>query len=159
MADKGKKEFMKEAVAEAVRGVLAGDGGPFGAVIVRDGEVVSKAHNMVIRLNDPTAHAEILAIRGACATLGRFSLEDCQIYSSCEPCPMCFSAVHWARIPVLYFGCTRSDAERIGFDDSLLYKMLQDPGEKASFKIKRTGREDALEAFELWEAKTDKVAY
>ncbi len=151
--------FMLAAVEEASLGVRNGDGGPFGAVIVRNGKINSRAHNMVVALNDPTAHAEVLAIRRACKKLGRFSLHDCEIYSSCEPCPMCFSAIHWARIKTLFFGCTRKDAEKIGFDDNVLYKMLRGSNARSKFRSVRMSRGDCLKAFELWRKDTKRIHY
>ncbi|MCL2711564.1 MAG: nucleoside deaminase, partial [Planctomycetaceae bacterium] len=115
--------FMQIAVEAARKGMAAGMGGPFGAVVVRDGEVVAVAHNEVLGTNDPTAHAEIVAIRKATATLGRFDLSDCTLYSTCEPCPMCLSAIHWAGIRTLYFGADRHDAAGGGFDDEFIYQL------------------------------------
>ena len=108
-------EFMKIAIEEALQGMKNNDGGPFGAVIVRNGEIISMAHNEVVKTNDPTAHAEVTALRKASSLLGRFDLSDCEIYSSCEPCPMCFAAIHWAKIKKLYYGSTRHDAANIDF--------------------------------------------
>jgi guanine deaminase len=116
---------MQLALREARSGVLAGEGGPFGAVIARDGVVIARGHNRVLQTNDPTAHAEVVAIRDACARLGRFSLHDCVLYSSCQPCPMCFSAVHWAKLPVCYYAATADDAAAVGFDDRFLYDAIQ----------------------------------
>jgi guanine deaminase len=154
-----KTVYMSLAIKEAMKGVKAGHGGPFGAVIVRKRKIISHAHNMVVKLNDPTAHAEVLAIRIACEKLKRFSLHDCDIYSTCEPCPMCFSAIQWARIPNLFYGATRSDAEKIGFDDKLLYAMLMGEKTRAGFKIKKFYRTQCLKAFRYWEEKIDKVPY
>src|SRR5512136_691190 len=111
------RKFMRMAIREAEKGMRRNEGGPFGAVIVKDGKVVARAHNRVIKTNDPTAHAEVVAIRKATAKLKRFDLSDCEIYASCEPCPMCFAAIHWAKMRTLYFGCSRKDAAAIGFDD------------------------------------------
>lgn len=154
----GGRKFMLEAINEAVFGVEAGDGGPFGAVIVRKGKLISKAHNMVIALNDPTAHAEVLAIRKACQKIKSFSLRGCEIYSTCEPCPMCLSAIHWARIDKIYYGCTRSDAEKIAFDDKILYDILSGK-DKSKLKTKKMLRKECLRAFNLWSNKTNKVVY
>lgn len=153
-----KRKLMLAALKEAIEGVKSGDGGPFGALIARNGKILSKAHNMVIALNDPTAHAEILAIRKACQKLKSFSLHNCEIFSTCEPCPMCLSAIHWARINKIYYACTRQDAEKIGFDDKLLYDMLKGKN-KAKFKLKRILREKCLSSFELWNRKKDKISY
>jgi guanine deaminase len=116
--------FMAIAIAEARRGIRSGDGGPFGAVVVRDGVVVARAHNQVVRANDPTAHAEMQAIRAACRTLGTFDLSGCTIYTTCEPCPMCFAAIHWARIDGVVYGASRADAAAVGFDDAAIYDVL-----------------------------------
>src|SRR4030042_4218292 len=132
-----RSEFMKAALREGRKGVLANEGGPFGAVIVKGSKIVSRAHNSVVKTNDPTAHAEILAIREASSKLRRFSLSDCEIYTSCEPCPMCLAAIHWARIPVLFFGCTRTDAAAIGFDDEFFYRVLR--GQAGRFAKLRGG--------------------
>jgi len=115
---------MKIAIEEAQIGIMTGEGGPFGAVIIKNGNVISRTHNRVLQTNDPTAHAEINAIREATEKLGRFDLSDCEIYSSCEPCPMCFSAIHWAKMKKLYYGCTREDAAQIGFDDQFIYDVI-----------------------------------
>ena len=116
--------FLHLAVAAAEKGLAAGDGGPFGAVIVRHGKVVARAHNEVLKNNDPTCHAEIQAIRAASKKLKKFDLSDCEIYSNCEPCPMCLAAICWARIPKLYFGATRNDAAAVGFDDKIFYDLF-----------------------------------
>jgi len=115
--------FMEIAVQEALKGIRKKEGGPFGAVIVKDGEIISVGNNQVILTNDPTAHAEIVAIRRASEKLGRFDLSDCEIYTTCEPCPMCYSAIHWAKIPIMYYGASRDDAAEIGFDDKYLYSI------------------------------------
>lgn len=152
-------KFMQIAIEEAKKGVQKKDGGPFGAVIVKDGKVISKAHNMVIKTNDPTNHAEMVAIRKACKKLGRFDLSDCEIYSSSESCPMCFSAIHWAKIKKAYYGCTRKDAEKIGFDDKFIYDVLSGKAKKKQVKIEWLNREEALVPFKMWKEKKDKVRY
>jgi tRNA(Arg) A34 adenosine deaminase TadA len=119
-----KQGFLGLAIAEAVRGCQAGQGGPFGAVVVKDGAVIAKAANAVVANNDPTAHAEVQAIRAACATLGSFSLAGCDIYASCEPCPMCLGAILWARLRAVYYAATRGDAAVAGFDDAAFYEAL-----------------------------------
>lgn len=116
--------LMQAAIEEARAGLGAGDGGPFGAVVVRDGVVVARAHNQVVALNDPSAHAEVQAIRAACRELGSFDLSGCEIYATCEPCPMCFAAIHWARLDRVVFGAARADAAAIGFDDAAIYDVL-----------------------------------
>jgi guanine deaminase len=152
-------DFMLLAKEEASRGVKAGHGGPFGAVIVANGKRVASAHNEVVRTKDPTAHAEILAIRRATRKLGRFDLSDCVLYTSCEPCPMCLFAIHWARIRTVYFGCDRHDAREIGFDDGFLYDLMRGEAGQNPVTLVQAGREACLEAFEEWRAKRDKVPY
>lgn len=150
---------MALAVEEARRGVEAGHGGPFGAVIVRNGEVVARAHNTVLLTKDPTAHAEINAIREASQRLGRFDLGDCVLFTTCEPCPMCLSAILWARIPEVYEGATRRDAAEAGFDDEAFYTHIQ--GGEASRLLRRheLARELCLGPFRLWLEKPDRVSY
>ncbi len=152
--------FMKIANNQALKGMIKGDGGPFGAVIVNSntGKVIAKSHNKVLSSNDPTNHAEMVAIRLACKKLGRFDLSDCVIYSSCEPCPMCFSAIHWAKISKLYYGCTRNDASNIGFDDKFIYDVIKGSA-KDNLKSLNLGREDALKVFEEFKKKDDKKMY
>jgi len=150
-------EFMKIAVEEAFKALEENSGGPFGAVIVKNGEIIAKGHNEVIGSNDPTAHAEVMAIRKASKKLGRFDLSDCEIYSSCEPCPMCLSAIYWANIKKLYFGCTKEDAEEIGFKDKEIYDILK--GEKSNLESVNVDREECLKAFKKWVSKEDKVPY
>ena len=150
---------MKIAIAEAEKGLAMGDGGPFGAVIIQNGKVIARAHNEVLKNNDPTCHAEIQAIRVAAKKLNRFSLHDCEIYSSCEPCPMCLAAICWARIPKLYFGATRTDAAKIGFDDEIIYNEIR--GEAAGGRVKKIqiAREECLQPFKKWEKMKDKTKY
>lgn len=152
-------KYMKEAVDEAFRGMRSDDGGPFGAVIVKDGEIIAIGHNEVIKTNDPTAHAEIVAIRKATSLLGRFDLSDCEIYSSCEPCPMCFSAIHWAKMKTLYFATTRYDAADIGFDDQYIYDVILGKASKEQVKIIKIDRDESMGPFKEWSAKNDKVEY
>lgn len=156
-----KSEYMKAALREARRGAQANEGGPFGAVIVRAGKIVARAHNSVVGTNDPTAHAEILVIRKASSKLGRFDLSDCEIYTTCEPCPMCLAAIHWARIPVIYFGCTRADAAQIGFDDEFFYRVLQGRTTKAEKRVRsiQVGRKACLKLFRDWSRKPDRILY
>lgn len=150
---------MRRAIALSHERMEAGDGGPFGAVIVRDGAIVAEGWNQVTSENDPTAHAEIVAIRRACAALESFVLDDCEIYTSCEPCPMCLSAIYWARLRRLYYGNSKDDAAGIGFDDAYLYREVGlAPGERSVPAI-RLLADEALEAFRAWEAKPDKTAY
>lgn len=134
-------------------------GGPFGAVVVKDGRIVGRGRNQVILTNDPTAHAEIAAIRGACRYLESYSLHGCELYSSCEPCPMCLGAIYWARIERLYFGCTRFDAELIGFDDGIFYQEINQPYQLRSLKTEQLMRDHAFEIFEKWRRLSRKPTY
>lgn len=152
-------KFMKIAIEEAFHGIANNDGGPFGAVIVKNGEIIAKSHNEVVKTNDPTAHAEIVAIRRATNILGRFDLSDCEIYSSCEPCPMCFAAIHWAKINKLYYGCTREDAAKIGFDDQYIYDVINGTAKIKKVNVIKIDRNLCLKPFEQWELKVDKVPY
>lgn len=150
---------MDEAVALSRRNIRERRGGPFGAVIVRDGAIVARGTNLVSSTNDPTAHAEITAIREACRTLGTFLLSDCEIYSSCEPCPMCLGAIYWARIRTVYYANTRADAAAIGFDDEVLYGELALPLTDRSISMIRISQPDAANVFREWAAMDDKVMY
>jgi guanine deaminase len=152
-------EFMKLALEEARRGVDNGDGGPFGAVVVLDGKVISKGHSEVIKRNDPTAHAEILAIRGASSVLGRYDLSDCEIYSTSEPCPMCFAAIFWARIKRLVYGTTKEDVAEIGFDDKLIYQVIRGEADTEQLEVVNLDREGCLEYLEEWKKKPDRWLY
>jgi guanine deaminase len=151
--------FMREAIRLAEEGMRDGRGGPFGCVIVRQGEVVGRGQNRVTSTNDPTAHAEVTAIRDACSRLGTFQLADCTLYTSCEPCPMCLSAIYWARIPTVFYGNTRQDAAAIGFDDDFIYQQVPLPPEKRTVRMVPLLRTEALAGFQAWTAKADKVRY
>lgn len=153
------QRFMKEAIDAAFQGMRRNEGGPFGAVIVLNDAIIGYGNNCVTSTNDPTAHAEIMAIRKACSHLGTYQLTDCIIYSSCEPCPMCLAAIYWARITQIYYGCTRQDAAEIGFDDEFLYAELAMPTEKRKIPIKQLLRTDALGTFREWQEKQDKIPY
>lgn len=153
------EHFMREAIQLAEEGMAAGRGGPFGCVVVRAGQVIGRGNNRVTSTNDPTAHAEVTAIRDACAQLKTFQLDDCVLYTSCEPCPMCLSAIYWARIPEIYFANTRQDAAAIGFDDDFIYRQIPLPLEKRAIRIKPLLREEGLATFKGWAAKADKVRY
>jgi tRNA(Arg) A34 adenosine deaminase TadA len=153
-----KNEFMKRAIELSVESVNRG-GGPFGSIIVKDNNIVAEGSNKVTLTNDPTAHGEIVAIREACKKLNNFSLNDCELYSTCEPCPMCLSAIYWARIDKIYYANTRKDAQKIDFDDSLIYSELQKNINKRKIPMIQMMRNEALVAFELWDKKTDKVEY
>ena len=152
-------QFMKAAIEEARKGFNRNHGGPFGAAIVKDGVPIANAHNEVLISNDHTAHAEILAIRKACALLESYDLSDCEIYSTSEPCPMCFSAIHWSRLKRLYFGTTRDDVAVIGFDDSLIYDILSGKAQVVQMESKNVDRDSCLGLLAEWEAKPDKVLY
>ncbi len=152
------QNFMRRAIALADESVQRG-GGPFGAVIVKDGEIVAEGSNSVTLLSDPTAHAEVTAIRGACLQLGTFHLEGCTIYTSCEPCPMCLGAIYWAGIQRIYYGNTRKDAADIGFADEFIYEELERPLEERRLPIRQLLRDEARGSFRRWEEKTDKVTY
>jgi tRNA(Arg) A34 adenosine deaminase TadA len=151
-------KFMRLAIDLSVENVANG-GGPFGAVIARSDELIATGVNNVTRQNDPTAHAEVCAIREACKRLGTFDLSGCTIYSSCEPCPMCLSAIYWARIDRLYYGNTKADADAIGFSDDFIYKELELKPEERSVLAVNTHRQEALAAFRAWAEKSDKTPY
>jgi len=153
-----KNEFMKRAIELSLESVNKG-GGPFGCVIVKDKKIVSEGSNKVTSSKDPTAHGEIVAIREACKKINNFSLSGFELYSSCEPCPMCLSAIYWARIDKVYFANTRQDAQKIDFDDSLIYSEFQKNIDKRKIPMVQMMRNEALKAFELWDKKTDKVKY
>lgn len=150
--------FMQEAIALASENIRRG-GGPFGAVIVQNGVVIARAANQVTTTNDPTAHAEVLAIREACRTIGNFQLTGCELYTSCEPCPMCLGAIYWARPLQVYFACTRADAAAAGFDDSLIYAEASiDPAQRR-IPMTQWDREAGLQVFRDWESKQDRRRY
>ena len=150
---------MREAIKLADDGMTGGRGGPFGCVVVRRGEIVGRGNNRVTSTNDPTAHAEVTAIRDACAHLKTFQLTDCELYTSCEPCPMCLSAIYWARIPTIYFGNTREDAAAIGFDDDFIYQQVALPPAQRALRMEPMLREEAQGSFRRWTALENKVRY
>jgi len=152
-------EHMKQALEEAFKGMRSGEGGPFGAAIVKDGEIIAIGHNEVLKTNDPTAHAEIVAIRKASLKLGRFDLSDCEIYSTCEPCPMCYSAIHWAKMKTLYYGATRYDAADIDFDDQYIYDVIMGKATKEQVETHHIDHEECLAPFKEWAEKEDKTGY
>lgn len=154
-----RNPFMQRAIQLALENVRSACGGPFGAVIVRNGEIMAEGVNQVTARNDPTAHAEVLAIRQACAKLASFELKDCELYSSCEPCPMCLGAIYWARLDRLYYASTAEDAAKIGFDDSFIYRELQIPHAQRRIPTEQLMRDEALVAFRAWAEKPDKVPY
>jgi guanine deaminase len=152
-------KFMREAIRLSIQMMRRGKGGPFGAVVVREGKIVGRGSNQVTSANDPTAHAEIVAIREACKRLKTFQLDDCDLYTSCEPCPMCLSAIYWARLGNVFYGNTRQDAARIDFDDDFIYREVALPIGKRTLKMKQLLHDEALAAFAEWQRKTDKVLY
>lgn len=154
-----EREFMQEAARLALENVRAGLGGPFGAVVVKDGQIIARGANCVTRTNDPTAHAEVVAIREACRALGTFDLSGCEIYTSCEPCPMCLSAIYWARVGKVYYGCTAQDAAAIGFADQFIYDELARPKGERRLPLEQLERQLCLRAFEAWEQDTNKIPY
>jgi guanine deaminase len=154
-----KKKFMGEAIRISIRMMRRGKGGPFGAVVVRKGRVVGRGWNQVTSGNDPTAHAEVTAIRDACRRLKTFQLDDCELYTSCEPCPMCLSAMYWARLKKVFYANTRKDAAAIEFDDDFIYNEIPLPIKKRKLPMKQFMRKEALAAFVEWKNKADKVKY
>ncbi len=159
MQGKQHEDFMRAAIRLSEQNVTSALGGPFGAVIVKDGKVVAKSANKVTTTLDPTAHAEVSAIRIACKKLKTFDLSGCVIYTSCEPCPMCLSAIYWARIDKIYFANTKNDAQQIGFDDQFIYDEIALPLSNRKLTIKQILREEALGAFRLWDKSPMKVSY
>ncbi|HEX7367775.1 MAG TPA: nucleoside deaminase [Pelobium sp.] len=153
------EEFMRQAILLSKENVEKQTGGPFGAVIVKDGEVIAKSANLVTKNNDPTAHAEVSAIRLACEKLQTFTLEGCVIYTSCEPCPMCLGAIYWARLAKMYYANTKADAANIGFDDAFIYKELDLKMEERQLKSEQLLNHEALEAFKMWEISMGKTEY
>ncbi|HEV2492899.1 MAG TPA: nucleoside deaminase [Terriglobia bacterium] len=151
--------WMSQAIQLAIENVRAGAGGPFAALVVRDGQVIGRGANRVTSSHDPTAHAEIVAIREACRWLGHFQLAECEIYTTCEPCPMCLGAIYWARPAKVYYASTRQDAARAGFDDSFIYDQLQVALDQRSIPMLQLMREEAAEALRVWESKPDKLKY
>jgi len=153
------QKFMQEAIDMAKKGMQNNEGGPFGAVIVKDGKIIGRGNNKVTSTNDPTAHAEVTAIRDACKNLGNFQLDNCELYTSCEPCPMCLGAIYWARPSVIYYACTKQDAADIAFDDDFIYKEIATPIPERKIKTIQVMREEGLEAFRIWQEKSDRVDY
>jgi len=155
----GNPIFMQQAIALATENVVSGRGGPFGAVIVRDGKVVATGANQVTATNDPTAHAEVVAIRNACTALATFQLDGCQIYTSCEPCPMCLAAIYWAHCDVIFYGNTAADAAETGFDDGMLYEEMTRPHPERKTPILRLLQEEAISSFAAWKVHTTRIDY
>lgn len=152
------KEYMAEAIKLSEKSVESG-GGPFGVIIVKDGKIIGRGINQVTTHNDPTAHAEIVAIREACKELNSFQLDGCSIYTSTEPCPMCFGAIYWARPDAVYFGNTKEDAAKINFDDSFIYEEIDTPIDERKIPFTQLMREEAQKAFSMWDEKEDKIEY
>ena len=153
------ENFMREAIALSVLGMTNNEGGPFGAVVVKEGKIVGRGNNKVTSTNDPTAHAEVVAIRDACKNLNSFQLDGCVLYTSCEPCPMCLGAIYWARPDRIVFACTKNDAAAIEFDDAFIYKEIELPIENRNIKTEQILREEALVAFKMWAEKTNRAEY
>ena len=153
-----KNKFMLRAIELSISSAN-GTGGPFGCVIVKDDKIIAEGLNKVTFSNDPTAHAEIVAIREACKKLNTFNLSGCDLYASCEPCPMCLSAIYWSHVDNIFYANTREDAKKISFDDSLIYSEISKKNEDRKIPIKQMLRDEALKAFEIWNKKTDKVEY
>ncbi len=154
-----KEEFMREAILLSLVNVRQKGGGPFGAVIVRAGKIIARGWNQVTGTNDPTAHAEVVAIRKACKKLKTFKLDGCEIYTSCEPCPMCLSAIYWAHLDRVYYANTQADAARIDFDDQFIYRELSRPILRRKLPMQPLLRAEALKVFAEWKAKADKIEY
>lgn len=152
-------DHMRRAIALSQIGLRSNQGGPFGAVIVKDGEIIAEGHNEVIASNDPTAHAEVVAIRRACINLNSFQLDGCELYTSCEPCPMCLGAIYWARIDRMFYGNTKEDAKAIGFDDQFIYEELDLAKGDRQLPMEPLLREEAQAAFREWEGKGDRTDY
>ena len=154
------QKYISEAIALARTGMNANDGGPFGAVIVnKEGEVIGRGNNKVTSTNDPTAHAEVVAIRDACKNIENFQLDGCTIYTSCEPCPMCLGAIYWARPARIVYGCSREDAADIGFDDNHIYKEISLPISEREIPTSQVSRDEAFTVFQDWQTKMDKLEY
>jgi tRNA(Arg) A34 adenosine deaminase TadA len=145
-----KKEWMQEAIALSQQGIDCGEGGPFGAVVVKDGKIIARGYNQVVSTNDPTAHAEIVAIRAACKVLQSWQLTGCEIYTSCEPCPMCLSTIYWAKVDRVYYANSRFDAADVGFEDQLIYQELNLPMASRKLPMTQLLREEAIEIFHSW---------
>ena len=150
---------MHEAIALSIEKMEAGEGGPFGAVVVKGGKIVGRGWNRVTSTNDPTAHAEVMAIRDACKHLCTFDLAGCELYASCEPCPMCLAAIYWARLDKLTYAATRADAAAAGFDDELIYQEISKPWKNRRLPVEQGLETEARKAFESWKEKTDRTAY
>jgi tRNA(Arg) A34 adenosine deaminase TadA len=154
-----EEKFMQAAIELSRQGSKNNEGGPFGCVIVKGDQIIGRGNNKVLLTNDPTAHAEVMAIRDACKTLGSFQLDDCEVYTTCEPCPMCLGAIYWARPKMIFYANTRQDAARIGFDDSMIYEEVCSEMKERKIPIQPLGRDEAIKVFDEWEKKGDKNLY
>ncbi len=152
-------DFLREAIRLSVEKMEANEGGPFGAVVVRNGEIVGRGWNRVTSTNDPTAHAEVVAIRDACSRLKSFSLAGCEIYSSCEPCPLCLAAIYWSRLDRIYYAATCDDAAAAGFDDRSFYQEIRKPASERAVLMEQALRDEALLALQAWAKKEDRIRY
>jgi guanine deaminase len=150
---------MRRAIELSINNVQSGAGGPFGAVVAKDGKILAEGANSVTTANDPTAHAEVLAIRAACRKLGAFELRGCEMYTSCEPCPMCLGAIYWARLDRIYFGNSAADAKKIGFDDSFIYEQIGQPHPRRAIPMIQLLPEEAWVGFRAWHENPNKVPY
>jgi len=153
------QQFMTQAIEQSENGMKNNDGGPFGAIVVKDGKIVGVGNNKVTSSNDPTAHAEVIAIRDACKNLNTFQLDGCVLYTSCEPCPMCLGAIYWARPDKVFYANTREDAAQIGFDDDFIYSEINLPMNERKIPFEQISREESLQVFRQWSQKSDKTAY
>lgn len=152
-------EHMQHAIELARKGMSNNEGGPFGAIVIKDGKIIGRGNNKVTSTNDPTAHAEVTAIRDACKNLNSFQLEGCILFTSCEPCPMCLGAIYWARPDKVFYACTRKDAADIGFDDNLIYEELEINIHQRKIPFVQIERENAIKVFQEWTEKNDKIEY
>lgn len=159
MKKQPNNKFMAEAIRLSLKMTRRNKGGPFGAIVIRSGKIIARGSNKVISSNDPTAHAEIIAIRDACKKLKSYDLSECELYTSCEPCPMCLGAIYWARLDKIYYANDRHDASKIGFDDDFIYREFKKPLDKRKLKIKQLMRNEALRVFKEWRKKEDKILY
>ncbi|WP_297335672.1 nucleoside deaminase [Algoriphagus sp.] len=157
--NESQKHFLKLAIKLAQNGMEAGHGGPFGRIIVKDGKIIGKGSNNVLKNNDPTAHAEVVAIRDACKNLNHFQLEGCEVYTSCEPCPMCLGAIFWARPSKVFYACTKEDAAEAGFDDDFIYEEIKVNPADRKIPMLNEMRKESQKVFELWKKKEDKKVY
>lgn len=158
MSEKSREYYLNRAVELSIKGSTEGKGYPFGSVVVRNGEIVGEGYNQVYDSQDPTAHAEVVAIRDACKNLNTFELPDCELYTSCEPCPMCLGAIYWAKISRVYYANSRHDAAAIGFDDALIYEEIPLPPSERKVEMIQMDKVEAMKAFELWEQASDRGA-